>query len=159
MRGGKPQKRLKSDCSRHCSGRYTQHASSAAVIGSPGLDGVLIVRRIDLPSAVRDESPCDKPSLDDLVASGDYEGPFRQGDVTAFLSAIASSKRERERRALSLADVSEHSGLDKRRLSRLENSKLMNPTLTTLAHAEAVGMHVGLAVKAVPAATSKATYK
>ena len=46
--------------------------------------------------AVRDKFQRDEPSLDDLVASGDYEGPFRQGDVMAFLSAIAQLKRERE---------------------------------------------------------------
>jgi Helix-turn-helix len=82
--------------------------------------------------AVRDKFQREKPSLDALMASGDYQGPFRHGDVMAFLSAIAQLKHERERRGLSLADVSERSGLDKRMLSRLENGKIMNPTLRTL---------------------------
>jgi hypothetical protein len=105
--------------------------------------------------AVRDKFQHEKPSLDDLVASGDYEGPFRHGDVMAFLSAIAQLKRERETRGLSLADVSERSGLDKGMLSRLENGKIMNPTLTTLwRYAKAVGMQVGLSVEELPPATS-----
>jgi len=108
--------------------------------------------------AVREKFQREKPSLDDLVASGDYEGPFRHGDVMAFLSAIAQLKHERERRGLSLADVSERSGLDKGMLSRLENGKIMNPTLTTLwRYAEAVGMQVGLAVEALPVSPSNAS--
>jgi hypothetical protein len=101
--------------------------------------------------AARDEFQRTKPSLEDLVASGDYEGPFVHGNVMAFLSAIAELKRERERRRLSLADVSELSGLDKGMLSRLENGKIMNPTLSTLwRYAGAVGMRVALGVEALP---------
>jgi len=108
--------------------------------------------------AVRDKFQREKPSLDDLIASGDYEGPFRHGDVMAFLSAIAQLKRERERRGLSLADVSERSGLDKGMLSRLENGKIMNPTQTTLwRYADAVGTQVGLAVEALPGSPSNAS--
>jgi transcriptional regulator with XRE-family HTH domain len=73
----------------------------------------------------------------------------------AFLSAIAQLKRERETQGLSLADVSERSGLDKGMLSRLENGKIMNPTLTTLRrYAEAVCMQVGIAVEALPESPS-----
>jgi hypothetical protein len=40
-------------------------------------------------------------------------------------------------------------------LPRLENGKIMNPTLTTLwRYAEAVGMQVGLAVEALPGSPS-----
>jgi hypothetical protein len=102
--------------------------------------------------AARDDFQRNRPSLEDLVASGDYEGPFAHGDVMAFLSAIAELKRERERRRLSLADVSDRSGLDKGMLSRLENGKIMNPTLSTLwRYANAVGMRVALGVEALPA--------
>ncbi len=48
------------------------------------------------------------------------------------LSTIAALKQERDRRGLSLAEVSERSGLDKGMLSRLENGKILNPTLATL---------------------------
>ena len=104
------------------------------------------------PRAVRDQFQRERPSLDDLVASGDYEGPYRHGDVMAFLSAIAALKRRRDQLGLSLAEVSERSGLDKGMLSRLENGKILNPTMATLwRYAEALGMQVALAVEALPA--------
>src|SRR5208337_1000550 len=60
----------------------------------------------------------DRPSPEDLIASGDYDGPYRQGDILALLSALAALKQERGRQGLSLADVSERSGLDKAMLRR-----------------------------------------
>jgi hypothetical protein len=99
--------------------------------------------------AVREKFQGEKPSLEDLVASGDYEGPFSHGDVMAFLTAIAELKRERERHGLTLAQVSKLSGLDTGMLSRLENGKLTNPTLQTLwRYARAVGSRLNLEVVA-----------
>jgi DNA-binding XRE family transcriptional regulator len=103
--------------------------------------------------AARADFQATKPSLDDLVASGDYQGPHRHGDVMAFLSAIATLKRRRDELGLSLADVSERSGLDKGMISRLETGKVLNPTISTLwRYAEALGMKVGLSVEPAPAA-------
>ena len=102
--------------------------------------------------SVREKYQREKPSLDDLVASGEYEGPYRHGDVMAFLSAIAALKHRRDQLGLSLAEVSERSGLDKGMLSRLENGKILNPTMATLwRYADAVGMQVALTVEALPA--------
>lgn len=85
----------------------------------------------------------DRPDAGDLIASGDYDGPYRQGDILALLSALAALKRERGRQGLSLADVSERSGLDKAMLSRLENGKILNPTVATLwSYAGATGMTI-----------------
>jgi hypothetical protein len=104
--------------------------------------------------AVRDKFQREKPSLDDLVASGEYSGPYRHGDVMAFLSAVARLKHERERRGLTLADVSERSGLDKGMLSRLENGKILNPTVSTLwRYAEAIGVRVAMTVEDAVAVT------
>jgi ribosome-binding protein aMBF1 (putative translation factor) len=90
----------------------------------------------------------DRPAQDEITASGDSEGPFRQGDITALLSALAALKRERERQGLSLAEVSERSGLDKGMISRLENGKILNPTVTTLwRYADAVGMRMNLSAE------------
>jgi hypothetical protein len=102
--------------------------------------------------ATRERFQREKPGLDDLIASGNYEGPFRHGDVMAFLSAVAELKRERDRSGLTLAEVSERSGLDKGMLSRLENGKILNPTMTTLwRYAEAIGMRVALRVEPLTA--------
>jgi DNA-binding phage protein len=103
--------------------------------------------------AARERFQRDRSTLDDLNAAGS-EGPFRHGDLMALLSTIATLKQERERRGQTLADVAERSGLDKGRLSRLENGKILNPTLATLwRYAEAIGARIALSVASVPAET------
>ncbi len=95
--------------------------------------------------ATRERFQRDRPGPDDVAEAGEFEGPFRQGDVMEFLVAVAAIKQERGRLGLSLADVAERSGLDKAFLSRLENGKVLNPTLSTLwRYADAVGMRVSL---------------
>ena len=89
----------------------------------------------------------ERPSHEDLMASGDYDGPFSHGDIMALLSALARIKKERDRRGLTLADIAEASGLDKGMLSRLENGKLLNPTMLTLCrYARAVGVELRLEI-------------
>jgi transcriptional regulator with XRE-family HTH domain len=52
---------------------------------------------------------------------------------------------------LSITDVSERSGLDRALISRLENDKILNPTMATLwRYADAIGSQVTLAVEALP---------
>ncbi len=93
----------------------------------------------------------DRTGPEDLIASGDYDGPYRQGDILALLSALAALKQERGRQGLSLAAVSERSGLDKAMLSRLENGKILNPTVATLwSYAGAIGMTLRLSAEKVP---------
>ncbi len=54
---------------------------------------------------------------------------------------IADLKTERERQALSLADVEERTGIRRSVLSRLENDATSNPTMLTLQrYAVALGM-------------------
>jgi ribosome-binding protein aMBF1 (putative translation factor) len=102
--------------------------------------------------AVRESFQREQPGQDELVASGDYDGPFRQGDIMTLLSALATLKRERERQGLSLAEISERSGLDKGMISRLENGKILNPTVNTLwKYANAVGMTVSMSAENAPA--------
>ena len=63
----------------------------------------------------------------------------------ALLSALAELKRRREEQGLSLADMAERSGLDRALLSRLENGKILNPTLGTVwRYAEAIGARIKL---------------
>lgn len=102
--------------------------------------------------AVRETFQRDRPGPEELAASGDYDGPFRHVDVMALLSALTQVKRERELRGLTLADVSERSGLDKGMLSRLENGKILNPTMTTLwKYSNAVGMTLRMSAEKVAA--------
>jgi hypothetical protein len=93
----------------------------------------------------------DRPGSEALIASGEYDGPYRQGDLMALLSTLATLKQERERQGLSLAEVSDRSGLDKAMLSRLENGKILNPTMATLwRYADAVDMTLKLSAEKVP---------
>ena len=102
--------------------------------------------------SVREAFQRETPSLDDLAASGDYDERSRHGDVMALLSTVATLKQERERHGLTLAEVSARSGLDKGMLSRLENGKILNPTITTLwRYAGAIGSRVSLVVEDEPA--------
>jgi Helix-turn-helix domain len=94
----------------------------------------------------------ERPDAEDLIAQGDHEGPCRQGNIMALLSVIAELKRRRDEQGLSLTDVSERSGLDGVLLSRLENGKILNPTMSTLwRYADAIGAQVVLAVEPSPA--------
>ena len=98
--------------------------------------------------AERERFSRERPDADDLLAAGDHEGPYRQGNIMALLSAIAELRRRRDEQGLSLADVSERSGLDLALLSRLENGKVLNPTMATLwRYADAIGTQVTLAVE------------
>jgi transcriptional regulator with XRE-family HTH domain len=94
--------------------------------------------------------PGGRPSPEDLETAAE-EGPFRQGHVMALLVTIFTLRRERDRQGLTLAEVSERSGLDKGLLSRLENGRILNPTVSTLwRYAEAIGARVALAAEGVP---------
>jgi hypothetical protein len=96
----------------------------------------------------------ERPRPEELVASGEYEGPYRQGDIMALLTVIAELKHQREERSLSLTDISERSGLDRGMLSRLENGKILNPTMATLwRYANAIGVQVFLGVEPLPLGT------
>ncbi len=73
-----------------------------------------------------------RPSLQDLIASGDYETPIKQGEYLALMEFAARIKARREQLQLSLADLASRSGIDKAAISRLENGLVSNPTIGTL---------------------------
>ena len=81
--------------------------------------------------AVREKFQRERPTLDQLVASGEYAPPM---PLSAFLSlrlAASELRAERDRQGLSLSEVAKRAGMDPAVLSRLEN-KGGNPTLETL---------------------------
>ena len=82
--------------------------------------------------ALRDKFQAERPSLDDLVESGDYTEPVKHGVTLDALHIAALLKHAREDAHLSLADVSERCGLDRSAISRLENGMYENTTLHTL---------------------------
>ncbi len=91
---------------------------------------------------LRDRIQKEKPSLDDLVGTGevDRDAVMTMGMYFDIQHALQGLKRARERRGLSVSDVARHSGLDRAVVSRLENGKQDNPTVATLMrYAAAIG--------------------
>lgn len=100
-------------------------------------------------AAARDRFQAEKPGLDELVASGEYAGPMPLGVYQELAGTVALLRRFREQAGLSLADVSERSGIDRGALSKLENGHNANPTVDTLGrYAAAVGRRLAFAVQA-----------
>jgi DNA-binding XRE family transcriptional regulator len=67
-------------------------------------------------------------------------GAIDQSSFVAILKLVARFKAARESQGLTLAQVAEKMGIDPPALSRLENGKMLNPTLATLHKwAEALG--------------------
>jgi ribosome-binding protein aMBF1 (putative translation factor) len=94
---------------------------------------------------VRSRFQKQRPTHEQLIATGEYEGPLTREALISYLAALATLKHDRERLGLSLAQVSERSGLDVAFLSRLENGKIGNPTLATLSrYADALGRSIAI---------------
>jgi len=71
----------------------------------------------------------------------------RKHELDALIAALRQLKAERERRGLSLADVAARSGIDKSRLSKLENDPYPNMTFLTLMRiAEAIGVKLTIGI-------------
>lgn len=70
---------------------------------------------------------------------------LRQGRRVRIQEAVAMLKAERELRGLSLAEISERTGISKSAISRLENNQDANPTINTLAkYADALRMELSV---------------
>ena len=82
--------------------------------------------------AIRDQFQTARPSLDELVASGEYAEPVPHGVTLDAMHIGALLKQAREEADLSLAAVAKRCGLDRSAISRLENGLYENTTLTTL---------------------------
>lgn len=97
---------------------------------------------------MRERFQAERPSLDDLLATGDCDGTVRLGTYLALVEALTALKRAREEQGLSLADVAEASGIDRAAISRLENGRNANPTVETLdRYAAAVGKRLAWVVE------------
>jgi DNA-binding XRE family transcriptional regulator len=82
--------------------------------------------------AIRDHFQTARPSLDELVASGEYSEPVQHGVTLDAMHIASLLKRAREEARLSLADVAARCGLDRAAISRLENGLYENTTINTL---------------------------
>jgi hypothetical protein len=83
---------------------------------------------------LRDKLQKEKPSLEDLIRTGecDPDAIMTMGMYFDAQRALQALKRERQQCGLSIGDVADRSGLDRAVISRLENGKQDNPTVATL---------------------------
>ena len=90
--------------------------------------------------AIRERFQKERPTLEQLVASGEYNEPLPMGEYLSIRVAVSALKKAREAAALRLADVAEKSGIDKSALSKIETGQQPNPTVSTLCrYAHALG--------------------
>ena len=90
--------------------------------------------------AIRERFQREKPTLEQLVASGEYNEPLPMGEYLSIRVAVSALRKAREAAGLSLADVAEKSGIDKSALSKIETGQHPNPTVSTLCrYAHALG--------------------
>ena len=82
--------------------------------------------------AIRDRFQTERPSLDELIESGEYTEPVKHGVTLDVMRIAALLKQARHEAHLSLRDVSRRSGLDRSAISRLENGIYENTTIQTL---------------------------
>ena len=90
--------------------------------------------------AARERFQAQSLDLGEMLASGRYGEPTTLGACLDLMGALAQMKKVREQAGLSLAAVSERSGIDTAAISRLENGHAANPTVSTLErYAAAIG--------------------
>jgi DNA-binding XRE family transcriptional regulator len=94
---------------------------------------------------IRERFQTEKPTPEQLLASGDMESPVSQTAFLAAWQAVDALKKARREAGLSLAQVAARGGLDKATLSRLEAGQHINPTIDTLCrYALALGRKLAL---------------
>jgi transcriptional regulator with XRE-family HTH domain len=72
-----------------------------------------------------------------------FSDPSTLGDHLDFAVFMASARKAREDRGLSLSEVASRMGVDHAALSRLESGKQANPTVNTvMRYVEAIGLRV-----------------
>lgn len=100
--------------------------------------------------AVRERFQRERPSLAQLLASGEYTEPIPQATYVELRCIGHALRKTRENSGLSLADLSSLTGMDKAGLSRLENGQ-SSPTVSTLSrYADALGKRLVVALADKP---------
>jgi len=92
---------------------------------------------------LRERFQKERPSLQDLVESGDVPQVLTMGVYWELRKTFAVLKVLREAQGLSITDLAERTGMDRAMISRLENGQLDNPTIATMSrYAKALGKRV-----------------
>jgi DNA-binding XRE family transcriptional regulator len=97
--------------------------------------------------AIQERSRTDRPGPDELIDRGELDELVPQTQYIELRALVVRLRELRQRRGLSLTDLSERTGLTRAAISRLENGWNLNPTLETLfRYTEALGVGLRLAV-------------
>lgn len=92
---------------------------------------------------IRERFQKEKPTLEELVASGDVTQVFTMGEYWELRKTFAALKAVREQQGLSITELAERTGMDRAVISRLENGQIDNPTIATMTrYARALGKKV-----------------
>jgi DNA-binding phage protein len=87
----------------------------------------------------------ERPTLDDLLADGDYAAPMPLGVFLQMKQLMRQLKLARAKAKLSLADLARRTKIDRGYLSKLENMQQSNTTLETVSRiANALGLELCL---------------
>jgi ribosome-binding protein aMBF1 (putative translation factor) len=98
--------------------------------------------------AIRERFQREKPTLEDLVRSGDITQVFTMGEYWELRKTFAALKALREQQGLSITDLAERTGMDRAMISRLENGQIDNPTIGTMTrYAKALGKTVVVSLR------------
>lgn len=107
--------------------------------------------------AIRAKFQAERPTLEQLAASGEYNEPILLGAYWQLAAIVDALRRERQRQGLSLAAAAKRSGIDKAALSRLEGGQSINPTWNTLSrYAAVLGKEVALTLRDTPVSETAA---
>jgi ribosome-binding protein aMBF1 (putative translation factor) len=102
--------------------------------------------------AIRKKFQAEKPSIEQLLATGEYTQPVPLATYLETKELLHDLKQEREQAGLSLTDVANRTGMDKAAISRLENGRQQNPTVETLSrYAMAIGKQLVWTFLDIPA--------
>ena len=101
---------------------------------------------------MRERYQRDKPTPKQLLAEGGHSNFVPLGDLIALHQLLNSLKVERRGKRMTLAKLSELTGIDQAALSRLETGKAKNPTFDTVFRiAFALGKVVLCSIQDAPA--------
>lgn len=107
--------------------------------------------------AIRAKFQAERPTLEQLVASGEYSELILLGAYWQLAAIVEALRRERQRQGLSLSGIAKQSGIDKAALSRLEGGQNVNPTWNTLSrYAAALGKEIAMMLRDAPASEAAA---
>src|SRR5262245_39743361 len=82
--------------------------------------------------ALREQFQMERPTLQDLVETGDVTQVFTMGEYWELRKTFAALRLLREQQGLSITDLADRTGMDRAMISRLETGQIDNPTIATM---------------------------